>query len=232
MPPQEADIGTTGVYEYMPSRRPSVRNADAPPFCNSQKLRNIAGAQRCHTLLFNLLDAAGIDDRVQKVRDFEAGLDLGFEARLGGAHVYEFRQNRLRLLERHDDDAVAIADHDIAGFGGDAAERNREPNRPRPVARRRIRREAGAINREADRKDPDKVAHRAVGDEPGNAAIARHAEQQIDGDRSGGESVRGCHKDIAALGGMQRAEKRKIVGGTGVEVTAVPTITWLDLTRA
>lgn len=68
----------------------------------------------CNILLFDFPDSIGIDEGAHEVRDFETGFDLRFEAHLGRPHVGKFREHRLRLLERHDDDAIAVADQDIA----------------------------------------------------------------------------------------------------------------------
>src|SRR5271166_960060 len=82
---------------------------------------------------------------------------------------------------RHDRDAVAIADDDIAGRDRAAAADDGQADRARAAPAWRIRRNAHRIDRQAQRLEIGEVAHEAVGDEAGHAAIARDAEQKISG---------------------------------------------------
>ena len=70
----------------------------------------------------------------------------------------------------------------------------------------------GAIDRQSDRFDSDDIAHQAVGDKAGEPLVARHAENEVSSHRRAGEAVGGRHDDVAAFGGIECPEYRKIVG--------------------
>src|SRR5262249_16124103 len=53
-----------------------------------------ASRQSGMTEALHFIDPAGIDDRAEKIRNFETGFDLRFKAHLGRAHLGEFRNSR------------------------------------------------------------------------------------------------------------------------------------------
>ncbi len=79
-----------------------------------------------------------------RVEGAEAFLHPGLERRLGGAHLLQFGLHGIDLRSRHDDDAVAVADDEVAGVDDDAGERDRQADGSRSVARRRVRADSGA----------------------------------------------------------------------------------------
>src|SRR5579871_232365 len=89
-----------------------------------------------------------------------------------GLDLFETLERRGDAGARHDHNAIAIADYDIAGGDRNAPADNREPDGPRAASLRRIRRDAHRIDRKADRFEVGEVAHKTVGDETGGSSVA------------------------------------------------------------
>src|SRR6185369_13807171 len=70
----------------------------------------------------NLLDPTRLHDRLDEIRNLEPGLHLRFQARLRRLDPAETAEHIGGLGQRHDDDSVAIAHHDIPGVHPHPAE--------------------------------------------------------------------------------------------------------------
>ena len=114
-------------------------------------------------------------------------------------------------LARHDRDAVLVADEDVAGVDGHAADDDRKADLARPVLERRVRRQAAREDRHADLVDAVDVAHHAVGDAGDDALVARHAEQDVADDRRLLVVAGLDHHHVARLRIVDRRIRREVV---------------------
>ena len=96
---------------------------------------------------------------------------------------------------------------------------------PGPLRAGELGVEAGAIDRQADAEDAGEIARQAVGHEAEQAAIARHAHEQVAGHRCGGEAV-GCgDENVARLAAASAANSARLSAGPQWQVIAMPTRT-------
>src|SRR5438309_231280 len=77
-------------------------------------------------------------------RNAEAGSELLRQIGLACTDCFEPKQHFVGPRERNYDDAIDVADDDVAGLDGDAADDNRLADGSRPGRGRGVRRDAGA----------------------------------------------------------------------------------------
>src|ERR1700733_1034857 len=120
--------------------------------------------------------------------------------RLRGFYALEILERFLDARAWDDDDAVAVADHDIARADRHAAADDRQADRAGSASLRRGRRDAHGEGWQANGFEIVKVAHKAVGDKARRAAVSGDVHKQISGHRGAHIAV-GCnHEHVARLG--------------------------------
>src|ERR1700691_2003084 len=130
---------------------------------------------------------------------------------LRGFDAVEILERLLDARMRDDDDAVAVADHDIARGDRHAPANDRKADRARSAPLRRIRRDPHGESWNADLFEVLEIAHQAVGNEARDAAVARDIHQEISGHGGSGIAI-GCnHEHIARLAFSERRHEREII---------------------
>src|SRR6267142_550255 len=142
-----------------------------------------------------------------------AGADLLHRAFLLREDRLGRRENGFGMLLRNGDQAVGVADDDVAGIHRNAAHDDGHVDLPRPVL-------VGAAMRDAAREDGEaalaqlgRVADRAPDHHPAHAALLRARRHQLADDRVVVESAGVHDDDVARLGGVDRLVDEQVVPG-------------------
>ena len=119
---------------------------------------------------------------------------------------------------RDDDDAVAVADDDVARLHGRAAAGDRHVEVPRHVPAAEHRGVgAGGEDRDADGGDRVVVAHAAVGDDAGGAARLGAEREDVAERARAGLAARLDDDDLAVADGVERALLGVVAAAVAIE---------------
>src|SRR6266850_1337462 len=117
------------------------------------------------------------------------------------------------MLLRNGDQAIGVADDDVAGIHRNAAHDDGHVDLPRPVLVGAAVRDAARIDGEAAPAQLGRVADRAPDHHPADAALLRARRHQLADDRVVVESAGVHDDDVARLGGVDRLVDEQVVPG-------------------
>jgi hypothetical protein len=122
-------------------------------------------------------------------------------------------EDRSRVLARHREQPVIVADDEIARMDHHAVERDRHVDLARPVLVRPAMGDAGRKDRERAARDPGGIAHRAIDDDPCRPLRDRIGEHQLADQRIGQVAAAIHDQHVAGRQQKQRLVDHQIVAG-------------------
>src|SRR5260221_12637908 len=120
-----------------------------------------------------------------------------------------------RVFLGNGDQAIGVADDDVAGIDRHAADGDGHVDLPRPVLVGAAVRDAARVDGKAALAQLGGIADRAPDHHPADAALLRTRRHQLADDRVVVDAARVDDDDIARLGGVNRLVDEEVVPGRG-----------------